>query len=579
MASYKNFQSDNHKISKNRYDVRNPALNPTVSARGINEVDSFTKNLHKYMDFVSWARWFPDLWWDLITPQTGGIRLDLDQRVYLRCIARFVSNYMVFPRGYGKTLLEVMGMVHAAIWHPDIEITMTAQTRENAAKLVEEKFREILRFYPLIQNEIMGKPQFSKDSVEIVFTSGGRIDIMANSQSSKGARRKRLNVEESALLNNQLFEDVLEPIVNVPRRTIGKQALINPEELNGQINFMTTSWFRGSDEFERNLRMVDEMADLKGKMVLGADWQLACSYGRGETKSQILEKKAKLSPTFFAMNYCSRWVGVSDNALVDINKVMELRTIPKPDLKPDKNYEYIVSMDVSRSSSDANNQSSIAVLKFKKSSKGNVTNIKLVNLINLPNGLNFTAQTVELKRIANLYDAKVVIVDANGVGSGVKDECLKSTFDPITGEDLGCWDTINTDDEPEDSDAPKKLYALMSQGINSDIIISFIDAIESKKLQLLDKKSNADYDTQDKEHFKTMILPHIQTDLLLEEIANLKLKVMQNGKYSVEQVTKRVNKDRYSAVAMGLWYIREFEDKFDNSSSLDDYLFFMQAGF
>lgn len=506
---------------------------------------------------------FPDLWWDLITPQTGGIRLDLDQRVYLRCIARFVSNYMVFPRGYGKTLLEVMGMVHAAIWHPDIEITMTAQTRENAAKLVEEKFREILRFYPLIQNEIMGKPQFSKDSVEIVFTSGGRIDIMANAQSSKGARRKRLNVEESALLNNQLFEDVLEPIVNVPRRTIGKQALINPEELNGQINFMTTSWFRGSDEFERNLRMVDEMADLKGKMVLGADWQLACSYGRGETKSQILEKKAKLSPTFFAMNYCSRWVGVSDNALVDINKVMELRTIPQPDIKPDKNYEYIVSMDVARSSSDANNQSSIAVLKYKKGKKGNVTQIKLVNLFNLPNGLNFSAQTVELKRIAKQFNAKVVVVDVNGIGSAIRDEALKSTTDPITGEDLGCWDTINTDDEPEERNAPKILYALTAQGINSDIIVSFIDAIESKKLQLLDKKSNSDYDTQDKEHFNTMIMPHIQTDFLLEEIANLKLKINQNGKYTVEQVTKRVNKDRYSAVAMGIWYIKEYIDKFE----------------
>lgn len=505
----------------------------------------------------------PDLWWDLITPQTGGIRLDLDQRVYLRCIARFVSNYMVFPRGYGKTLLEVMGMVHAAIWHPDIEITMTAQTRENAAKLVEEKFREILRFYPLIQNEIMGKPQFSKDSVEIVFTSGGRIDIMANAQSSKGARRKRLNVEESALLNNQLFEDVLEPIVNVPRRTIGKQALINPEELNGQINFMTTSWFRGSDEFERNLRMVDEMADLKGKMVLGADWQLACSYGRGETKSQILEKKAKLSPTFFAMNYCSRWVGVSDNALVDINKVMELRTIPQPDIKPDKNYEYIVSMDVARSSSDANNQSSIAVLKYKKGKKGNVTQIKLVNLFNLPNGLNFSAQTVELKRIAKQFNAKVVVVDVNGIGSAIRDEALKSTTDPITGEDLGCWDTINTDDEPEERNAPKILYALTAQGINSDIIVSFIDAIESKKLQLLDKKSNSDYDAQDKEHFNTMIMPHIQTDFLLEEIANLKLKINQNGKYTVEQVTKRVNKDRYSAVAMGIWYIKEYIDKFE----------------
>jgi ribonucleoside-diphosphate reductase alpha chain len=172
MASVSNFQSNNQKITKNRQDTRNPDLNPTVNAKGEKELDSFTKNLDKYIDFVSWARWNPDLFWDLITPETGGIRLDLDQRVYLRSIARFISNYMVFPRGYGKTLLEFMGMVHSALFFPDIEITLTAQTRENAAKLVDEKFREILKFYPLIQNEIMGKPQISKDSIEIVFHLG-----------------------------------------------------------------------------------------------------------------------------------------------------------------------------------------------------------------------------------------------------------------------------------------------------------------------------------------------------------------------------------------------------------------------
>jgi hypothetical protein len=540
-----------------------------VEVKGEKESDSFSKNLDKYIDFVSWARWNPDLFWDLITPETGGIRLDLDQRVFLRCLARFVSNYAVFPRGYGKTLLEIMGMYHTSIFFPDIEVTMTAQTRENAAKLVDEKHREIVKFYPMIKNEIT-KYSSSKDSVEVLFTSGGRIDVLANNQSTKGARRKRLNTEEAAQLNAALFDDVLEPIVNVPRRTIGKNAEINPEELNGQINFFTTSWYRGTDEYERNIRMIDDMANLKGKIVIGSDWQLACTYGRGETKSQLLDKKAKLSPTFFALNYESKWVGAADNALVDINKVMKLRVLPKPDVKPDKNYEYIISMDVARSSSDSNNQSSIAVLKFKRGKRGNVTSIKLVNLFNLPNGLNFSAQTVELKRVANLFKPKVVVVDCNGIGSAIKDEALKSTLDPITGEDLGCWDTINTDDEPEENKAPKILYALTAQGINSDIIVSFIDAIESEKFHLLEKKSNEDYDAQDRDNFNTMIMPHIQTDFLLEEVANLKLKMNQNGKYTVDQITKRVNKDRYSATAMGLWYIKEYEDRFEKETQKFD---------
>lgn len=574
MSSYKNFQSNGAKHTKNRSDQRDPDFNNNIQMVSDLQVDSFTKNLHKYKDFVSWCRWNPDLWYDLITPETGGIRLDLDQRVFLRCIARFISTYGVFPRGYGKTLIEVMGMVHAAIFYPDIEISMTAQTLQNASSIFEDKWRELTRFYPLLKNEVSGNPSFTKDSAEVNFISGGRIDILANAQSSKGQRRKRLQIEESALLNNALFEDCLEPIPNVPRRTIGKEAMINPEELNGQINFFTTSGFRGSDEFERNLRMIDEMAELKGKIVLGSDWQLAVNYGRGEPKSAILDKKAKLSPTFFAMNYESKWVGASDGAIVNINKVIDLRTLSTPEFKSDGKSEYILSVDVARSSSQNNNQTSISALKLKRNKDGKILKILLVNLINLPNGLNFTAQAIEVKRLKQIYNALAVIVDVNGVGAGLKDELLKDTVDPITGDSLGCWDTINTDDEPESSDSEKIVYALTSQGINHDIIVNFIDMVESNKLQLLVKNTDNNYDINDKEHVKR-IYPHTQTDLLLEEIANLKLKQLSSGKYTVEQLTKRVDKDRYSSLSMGLWYIKTFMDRVKEKPQINPYDFLL----
>lgn len=574
MASYKHFQSENMKTTRNRYDPRNPELNPTVAAKGIDEADSFMRNLDKYVQFVSWARWNPDLWYDLITPETGGIRLDLDQRVFLRSIARFISVYGVFPRGYGKTLLEIMGMVHSAIFYPDIEISMTAQTKENASSILEDKWRELIKFYPMLLNEIDGKPSFTKDSAEIRFLSGGRIDVLANQQSSKGQRRKRINIEEAALLNNELFQDVLEPIPNVPRRTIGKKAVINPEEMNGQINFFTTSGFRGSDEFERNVRMVDEMAELKGKIVLGSDWQLAVHYGRGEPKSVILDKKQRLSPIFFAMNYESKWVGATDGAIVDINKFINLRTLEKPELSGDGKSDYILSVDVARSQSNNNNQTSIAILKIKKNKDGKITRIPLVNLINLPNGLNFSAQAIEVKRIRKLFNAKVVVVDINGLGVGLLDELLKDTIDPVTGDSLGCWNTINTDHQPEEQNAEKIVYALTSQGINHDIIVNFIDMVESGKLQLLIKNSNNDYDVHDIDYIKNNILPYVHTDLLVEEVANLKLKKLPSGKFTIEQVTKRVDKDRYSAVSMGLWYIKEFENT-EIKQNINDLLTFL----
>jgi ribonucleoside-diphosphate reductase alpha chain len=102
--------------------------------------------------------------------------------------------------------------------------------------------------------------------------------------------------------------------------------------------------------------------------------------------------------------------------------------------------------------------------------------------------------------------------------------------------------------------------------------------VESKKLQLLIKKQDSNYDINDTDYFKSNILPYIQTDLFIEEVANLKLKQLPSGKYTTEQVTKKINKDRYSAVSYGLWYIKNFMDSVDETSD-EDYMFFMSSGF
>lgn len=461
-----------------------------------------------------------------------------------------------------------MSMYHAALFFPDIEIAMSAQTKENAASLLKAKHHEILRFYPLLKNEVL-KDSFSKMDARVEFTSGAIIDTLVNNPNSKGQRRKRLNIEESALLNNYLYQEVLEPIPNVPRRTIGKLAVINPEELNGQINFFSTSGFRGSDEFQRNLTMLDDMANLKGKIVIGASWELACEYGRGETKSKILLKKANNSPIHFAQNYESKWVGNTESAVVDIRKLLDTRSLSKPEYIGDKISDYIVSMDIARSNRSGGNQSSIVVLKIIRNKDGYIKNIEVPYLYNVPSGLNFEEQTIELKRLCKRYNPKTVVIDGNVIGKGVLEECLKEQTDPLTGKTLECWDTINTDDKPKIEGARKVVFVVEAQGINSEIIFSFIEMVENKKLRLLEKRIDADYDITDKEYIEQNIYPFLQTDALIEEVSNLKMKELSKGRFTVESILSSIDKDRYSACAYGLYYIKYYINSIEDSSEYD----------
>lgn len=79
----KNFKTDNFKCSKetSRTDIYNPAFNNNVKLEDQKE-DSFHQNLNKWILFIQWAKWFPDLWYDMLKPEKGGMRLDLDQRVF-----------------------------------------------------------------------------------------------------------------------------------------------------------------------------------------------------------------------------------------------------------------------------------------------------------------------------------------------------------------------------------------------------------------------------------------------------------------------------------------------------------------
>lgn len=146
------------------------------------------------------------------------------------------------------------------------------------------------------------------------------------------------------------------------------------------------------------------------------------------------------------------------------------------------------------------------------------------------------------------------------VGVGCADELMKESFDPSTGESLGCWDTINTDMLPETKDAERCLYDLKPQSANSDIMVAFIDMVESGKLRLLEKKQDSDYDINDKENYIENVLPFIQTNFLIEEVANLQMKHLTSGKITIEKVIKKITKDRFSGLAYALWYIKTFED-------------------
>lgn len=580
----KNFQTDNNKYTKDRYDIYNPSFESPVDKK---QDDFITKNLHKWCEFISFLRFYPDIAYDLMAPKEGKkLQFTLDQRVGLRCLVRFFTNYKCVPRGYGKTFEHILAQYHIARFFPAITLSVMASTKQSAVEIWEDKHNEILEYFPALKDEIR-TASFAKDKGLVVWVNGSRIDTLANAQTSKGKRRRRGGIEESALVNKDVFEDAIKPIFNIPRRTVA--GIEDPEELNGQINRYTTSGYKNSDEYETILSIYKDMVDLKGSYVFGGDWMLTVHFGR--QKMSVINEARKGSITRYRQNYLCEWVGATNGALINISKLIKARTLNLPELECTKDKkdnleisEYIMGVDVARSSSDSNNKTAIVVLKIIRNNEGRIRQVRLVNIVTPPNGLNYEEQSIVVKKVFYKYGGnldltksrvKAVIIDSNTIGQGLVEKLLEDVTDPETNQELGCWATINTNDKPQSQKAPPILYCLKASGINGDIIRTFIDYVESGKLKLI-KPFQEIKDSIPKTLNATDVeIACTQTQLFIDEVANLKLKETQTS-ITVEQVTRKIDKDRFSATAYALYYIALFLEKEidDSPNDILDYCYF-----
>jgi hypothetical protein len=96
----------------------------------------------------------------------------------------------------------------------------------------------------------------------------------------------------------------------------------------------------------------------------------------------------------------------------------------------------------------------------------------------------------------------------------------------------------------------------------SDMHNNFMAVISNHDLKLLVSDSIIKEKTKEKDYEKLgeQLVPHVETSLFVDEVMNL-IYVAEGNRTKVKQVSKSMDKDRYSAVSYGLWYIYLEEKK------------------
>lgn len=521
----------------------------------------FEKVKPHFRAMLSHYREYPDLFLDLVRSPDALFTLTPFQRVYLRVLMRYKKVGIVATRGLSKTYINVLGKYVKSILYPNNHEAIAMPTKNQSAKVTQEKVEEIWRDYPMLKNELRSW-SFQKDYVRLEFKNGSTLDTLTVGESSRGLRANGISLEEivDPRMDRDTINEVILPILAQPRRT---KHGVDENEVSLTQAYVTTASHKQSYAYEKFKEIHDEMVAGKPSVLLITSYEMGVRFGtlRLEEVQDKLES-ATYSPLSFDREMRSIFTGSSEDSLVSSEDINDARILETPEHKASKTKDgsfYVLSYDVARSEGSQNAQSSLVVIKATPRGDGSYVR-HIVNLYTME-GTHFKNQAVFLKQKVEEFKASMLVVDSNGLGAGVVDY-LVTEIDENPPYSVTNDDRYNSYKTP-DSIPMLFLVSAQAKGTkNADIVNRFMTSVKIGDIKLLKSEAVARGLTNEKDGAKlaNFLLPFVQTDRLIDEVMNLEY-VQKGNTTSVRQVSNAIEKDRYSALAYGNFYIYLREQK------------------
>lgn len=549
-----------------------------LKKQGLSE-ERLKAQLPHLRNLVSFYREYPDYLIDFMKGPDSTFNFYFYQRVFLRIVMRHRYVYATFPRAYSKSFLSMMVLMIRCILYPNSHLFVTTGGKEQAASITIAKIEEICKLIPSLNNEIdwtRGASKKSKDDVNYIFKNGSSIDILAAKQSSRGQRRTGGLMEECVLIDGDILNEVIIPTTNVdrllPDGTRHKEEVINKSQI-----YITTAGWKNSFAYDKLIELlIQSVIEPDRVMIMGGTYETPVTEG---LLDEDFVDQLKLQGTFkeesFDREYRSLWSGDAENAFYSSEKFDKHRVLLQPEYeysgRSSKNAYYVLGVDVGRIGCTTE------VCVFKVTPQPQGTSLKSLVHIYTYEAEHFEDQAIHIKKLYYKYKARVISIDANGLGIGLVDFMVKSQVDPESGDSLppfgveggtsedavGPYKKIKGADVEENAlylikaNAPinTEAYSYAQTQLSSGKIKFLIDE-SMAKTKLMSTKVGQNMDSDKRNEF---LKPFTLTSILREQMLNL---VEKNSGVNIilEQSSKSIKKDKFSAFIYGLYYIKQEED-------------------
>ena len=561
-------------------DLMELFLSKNTKKTGISE-ERIRAQMPIIRQYIAYWREYPDMFVEFLCGSNPeNFQLYFYQRLFLRAVMRHRYAYATFPRAYSKSFLSVLILMLRCVLFPGAHLFVTTGGKEQAAGIAREKAEELCKLIPGLKNEIdwtRGATKASKNMVEYLFKNGSKLDIIAAQQSSRGKRATGGLMEECILIDQTLLNEVIIPTMNVDRR-LADGSRIEEEVINKSQIYVTTAGWKNSFAYEKLIQiLIQQIIEPAEAVVLGGTWRVPVM--EKLLKKSFIEE-LKLDGTYndssFAREYESEWSGDAENAFFSAEKFDKHRVLLQPEYeysgRSSKSAYYVLGVDVGRIGCTTE------VCVFKVTPQVQGASLKTLVNIYTYDAEDFEVQAINLKRLYYKYKARIVALDANGLGIGLVDFMTKSQIDPETGDELPPFgveggtseDTLELYKKvkgPEvENDA---LYLIKANApINTEAHTYVQTQLASGKIKLLIDEGQAKIklmstkagQNMDNDKRAEQLKPFTLTTILREQMLNL---VEENEGVNIilKQSNRGIKKDKFSAFEYGLYYIKQEEDR------------------
>lgn len=563
--------------------------------QGLSE-ERITAQLDNIRHLISFYREYPDLLVDFMKGEDSTFNFYFYQRIFIRVVMRHRYVYATFPRAYSKSFLSMMVLMLRCILYPNSHLFVTTGGKEQAASITVAKIEEICRLLPGLSNEInwaRGASKKSKNDAEYKFKNGSSIDVLAAKESSRGQRRTGGLMEECVLIDQTALNEIIIPTTNVnrllPDGTRDKNEVVNKSQI-----YITTAGWKNSFAYQKLIELlIRSIIEPDEVMVLGGTYNTPVTEG---LLDENFVEELKLAGTYnedsFDREYRSKWSGDVENAFFSSEKFDKHRVLLQPEYeysgRSSKSAYYVLGVDVGRIGCTTE----VCVFKVTPQVQGAALKT-LVNIYTYE-AEDFEVQAINLKKLYYKYKARIISIDANGLGIGLIDFMTKAQLDPETEDSLPpfgveggtsedvleTYKKVNKDPDAEKdalylvkANAPvnTEAHTYAQTQMSSGKVKFLIDEAQAKT-KLMSTKVGQAMDTDKRNDY---LKPFTLTSTLREQMLNL-VEENEGTNIILKQVSKGIKKDKFSAFEYGLYYVKKQEDKKKGKKSrnIADMMFF-----